>query len=134
LTKNGLIKVKSNVGLNVREFCKRFGICVQLRINDFADVRSLCAGRTLLKDNPYIYEVMPLVDSNRAMNLVTVALTCSYQKEYFLEGSVQKERLKQLESISLVQAMALIQQNVPDAFIMLIIHHAIIFPEKHKIH
>jgi hypothetical protein len=134
LTKNGLIKVKSNVGLNVREFCKQFGICVQLRINDFADVRSLCAGRTLLKDNPYIYEVMPLVDSNRAMNVITIALTCSYQKAYFLEGSVQKEKLKQLESISLVQAMALIHQNVPDAFMMLMIHHAIIFPEKHEKH
>jgi hypothetical protein len=134
LTNNGLIKVKSNVGLNVREFCKHFSICIQLRINDFLDVRSLCAGRTLLKDNPYIYEVMPLVDSNKAMNLIAIALTCSYQKAYFLEGTVQKEKLKRLESISLVQAMALIQQNVPDAFMMLMIHHAIIFPEKHVKH
>jgi hypothetical protein len=71
-------------------------------------MRLLCAGRTLLKDNPYIYEVMPLVDSNRTMNVIAIALTCSYQKAYFLEGSMQKEKLKQLESISLVQAIALI--------------------------
>jgi hypothetical protein len=93
----------------------------------------LCVGRTLLKDDPYIYEVMHHVDSNGGMNPITIALKCSYQKAYFLEGTVQ-EKLKQLESISLVQAMAPIQQNVPDAFMTLTIHLAIIFPEKHVKH
>jgi hypothetical protein len=97
-------------------------------------VRSLCAGQTLLKNNLYIYKVMLLIDSNKAMNIIAIALTCSYQKAYFLEKSVQKEKLKQLESISLIQAMALIQQNVPDVFIILMIYHVIIFPEKHKKH
>jgi hypothetical protein len=138
LAKNGLIKIKSNVGLGavgqVRNFCKQFGICVQLRVNNFPDVRSICAGRTLLKDNAYVDEVLLLVDSDRATNLIATALTCSYYKEYLPEGSVQKEKMKQLEIQSLVQAIALFQQNALDATKMLMIHHAIINLEMHKVY
>ncbi|KAF4635251.1 hypothetical protein G7Y89_g2857 [Cudoniella acicularis] len=71
--------------------------------------------RILLKDNAYVGEVLPLVDSDRATNLIATALTCSYYKEYLSEGT-----------------MALLQQNAPDAAKMLMIHHAIINPEMHK--
>jgi hypothetical protein len=91
LAKNGLIKIKSNIVSGaadiISEFCKHFGICVLLRVTNFADVNSVCAGRTLLKDNAYLKEVLPTAYFDEAMKFAVMALTSSYYKEYLPEGS-----------------------------------------------
>jgi hypothetical protein len=75
---------------------------------------------------------MLFLDFNKIINLIVIVFIYFYQKEYFLEGNIQKEKLKQLKNIFFVQIIALIQQNIPDAFIILMIYYIIIFLEKYK--
>lgn len=117
----------------IPEFCKHFGICVYLRVNNLADVNLICAGRTLLKDNAYLKEVLPRAYVDEAMKFALMALTSSYYKEYLPEGSARKDKMIQLEIQSVARAIDRFQ-NAPDAAKMLMIHHAILNPHMHKVH
>ena len=138
LATNGLIKIKSNITLGatdlIRDFCEHFGICVQQRLNNFADVHCICAGRTLLKDNAYLNEVLPKAQFDAATKLAVIALTSSYYKEYLPEGSKLREKMTQLEMQSVARTTDLFQRDAPDAARMLMIHHAILNPNMHEKH
>ncbi|PVI06448.1 hypothetical protein DM02DRAFT_609645 [Periconia macrospinosa] len=60
-------------------------------------VHCICAGRTVLKDNAYFNEFLPILQSNgRTINPV-LALSASYLKEYFDEGSLIRGQIEYAE-------------------------------------
>ncbi len=110
-------------------------------INNFTDVHSICAGRTLLQDNAYLQEVLPIANSDPATKFAMIALASSYYKEYLLDGSAQKEQMKKLEVEAIVQATAALKRDAikgnvrsRDTARMLLIHHAILNQDSHSIH
>jgi len=110
-------------------------------VNIFSDVHSICAGRTLLKDNAYLHEVLPIANDDTATKYALIALTSSYYKEYLPDGSAQKERMKKLEVEATARTTAALKRNavegrVPsgDTAKMLLIHHAILNQNLHSAH
>ena len=70
-----------------------------------------------------------------------IALASSYYKEYLLDGSVQKERMKKLEVEAIMRATAALKWNAREGNVhsgdtakMLLIHHAILNQNSHSIH
>jgi len=111
------------------------------RVNNFSDVHSICVGRTLLRDNAYLPEVLPIANSDPATKSAMMALASSYYKKYLLDGSAQKERMKRMEVESIVRATAALKRNAiegnlfsGDTAKMLLIHHAILNQNSHSIH
>lgn len=106
LAANGLIKMQWPPAVHVPcfgglehmlfDFCK--WIPLHLAIADtFPDVNNICVGRTVLKDNAYINEFLPILQSKgRTINPV-LALSASYRKEYFLEGSFETRQIEYAE-------------------------------------
>jgi len=115
-------------------------------INKFSDVHSICAGRTLLEDNAYLVEVLTNAQFDLAVKSAILALSSSYYKEYFPDGSAIKEQMKKLESESIAQAAAALERDPIEGNIskgnissrniakMLLIHHAILNPSSHPVH
>ncbi len=104
-------------------------------------MHSICAGRTLLKDNAYLQEVLPIVTVDAATKYAMIALTSSYYKEYLRDGSVEKEKMKNLEIEAITQTMTSLKRNAleghvysGDAARMLLIHHAILNQSAHAEH
>jgi hypothetical protein len=102
---------------------------------------SICAGRTLLKDNAYLQEVLPIANCDAATKSAMIALTSSYYKEYLPDGSVQKEQMEKLEVEAIAQTMTALKRNTAkgnvsfrDAAKMLLIHHAILNQNAHSTH
>ena len=63
----------------------------------FPDVNNICVGRTVLKDNAYINEFLPILHSSgRTINPV-LALSASYRKECFVEGSFERRQIEYAE-------------------------------------
>ena len=110
-------------------------------VNNFSDVHSICAGRTLLQDNAYLQKILSIANSDPTTKFVMIALASSYYKKYLLDESVQKERMKNLEVEVIVRATAALKRNViegnvnsEDVVKMLLIHHAILNQNSHCIH
>jgi len=111
------------------------------RVNIFSDVHSICAGRTLLKDNAYLHEVLLIADNDTATKYAMIALTSSYYKEYLPDGSAQKERMKKWEVEAMTRAMAALKRDAVEGLVfsgdtakMLLIHHAILNQNLHSAH
>jgi len=109
------------------------------RVNIFSDVHSIYAGRTLLKDNAYLYEVLLIADNDTAIKYAMIALTSSYYKEYLPDGSAQKERIKKWEVEAMTRAMAALKRDAVEGLVfsrdtakMLLIHHAILNQNLHS--
>jgi hypothetical protein len=60
-------------------------------------VNSICVGRTVLKDNAYLNEFLPILHSNGCTINPVLALSASYYKEYFVEGSVARKQMEYAE-------------------------------------
>ncbi|KAF2652442.1 hypothetical protein K491DRAFT_48930 [Lophiostoma macrostomum CBS 122681] len=104
-------------------------------------VRSICTGRTLLKDNIYLNQVLPFTTNFKAPLWAVYVISASYYKEFLDEGSEQKEMMKQseicylrkaVEALSQVSAAIQAATAVQDATNMLLIHHAILNPDLHE--
>ncbi len=111
------------------------------QINIFSDVHFICAGRTLLKDNAYLEEVLSIANQDTATESVMIALTSSYYKEYLPDGSAQKERMKKLEVEAIARTTAALKRNAIEGHVfstdtakMLLIHHAILNQNLHSAH
>lgn len=105
-TANGLIKMQWPTAVRVPcfgdleyelfDFCKWISLHLA-RADTFPDVNCICAGRTILKDNAYLNEFLPILHSNgRTINPV-LALSASYHKEYFDEGSCVRKQIEYAE-------------------------------------
>ena len=96
------------------------------------DVHSICAGRTLLKDNAYLREVLPITNYDAATRYAMIALTTSYYKEYLPDDNIQKEWMMKLEVKAVAQTIMALKRNTGNCFLyrdtakMLLIHHAIL--------
>lgn len=67
------------------------------KADTFLDVNSICVGRTVLKNNAYLNEFLPILrSSGRTINPV-LALSASYRKELLVEGSFEKEQIEYAE-------------------------------------
>ena len=111
------------------------------QVNIFSDVHSICAGRTLLKDNAYLQEVLPIAHQDTATKFAMIALTSSYYKEYLPDGSAQKEQMKNLEVEAIARTTAALKGNAIEGHVsstdtakMLLIHHAILNQNLHSAH
>ena len=76
-----------------------------------------------------------------ATKYAMIALTSSYYKEYLLDGSVEKEKMKNLEIEAIMQTMRSLKRKAleghvysRDAARMLLIHHAILNQSAHAEH
>jgi hypothetical protein len=113
--------------------------CIPNRVNTSEDVHSFCAGRTLLKDNAYLQEVLQIAKSDQATKYAVYALTASYYKE-FLDDQSQKKKIKRIEIYCLKKALATLRQNTAESYVssdttkMLLIHHAILNQDLHQRH
>lgn len=110
-------------------------------IDKFSDLHSICAGRTPLKDNAYIKEVLTIATSDPATQSAIIVLASSYYKEYLPDGSAEKEQMERLEGLSIVQAVAALKRNSTEGNVssrnpakMLLIHHAILNQGLHSLH
>ncbi|KAL9628809.1 MAG: hypothetical protein Q9164_007138 [Protoblastenia rupestris] len=128
LAQDGLIKIRSSL------------LSGSLRsLQDFY-VHSICAGRTLLKDNAYLQEVLPIANGDAATKYAMMALSASYYKEYLPNESDQKKCMKIQEVKAIAQTMMALKQNTRnghahrDAAKMLLIHHAILNRNAHSAH
>lgn len=106
-----------------------------INIDVLKDIGSICTGRSLLKDNPYRWEVLSAADRNMATKFAISALSSSYCKEYSVEASARKT-MEKVEKRTLQLLQDELQRNtVPvDTASMLLIHHAILNPELHSKH
>ena len=101
-------------------------------VDILSDVHSICAGRTLLKDNAYLQEVLPIANCDTATRCAMIALTLSYYKEYLPDDSIHKERMEKREVEAIAQTMMALKQNTGNGHVysdtakMLLIHHAIL--------
>ncbi|KAL9125161.1 MAG: hypothetical protein Q9217_005593 [Psora testacea] len=129
LAQDGLIKIKSS-----------FLSSSPGTLQDFY-VHSICAGRTLLKDNAYLQEVLPIANCDTATKSAMIALSSSYYKEYLPDESAQKKQVEELEVEAIAQTMIALKRNTieghtysGDAAKMLLIHHAILNQKAHSAH
>ncbi|KAL9062393.1 MAG: hypothetical protein Q9161_009819 [Pseudevernia consocians] len=91
LAANGLIKMQWPPAVHVPCFGG-----LEHMLFDFY-VNNICVGRTVLKDNAYINEFLPILQSKgRTINPV-LALSAFYRKEYFLEGSFETRQIEYAE-------------------------------------
>ena len=101
-------------------------------VDILSDVHSICAGRTLLKDNAYLQEVLPIANCDAATKYAMIVLTSSYYKKYLPDDSIQKERMKKQEVKAIAQTIMALKQNTENGHVyrdtvkMLLIHHAIL--------
>lgn len=110
-------------------------------IDNSSDVHSICAGRTLLQDNAYLKEVLPVVNSDAATKSAMIALASSYYKEYLPAGSAEKEQMRRLEIDAILRATAALKRNAIEGNVrsvdtakMLLIHHAILNQKSYSVH
>ena len=103
-------------------------------------MHSICAGRTLLQDNAYLREIIPISSRDTATKYAVVALTLSYYKEYLPDESIQKKQMKIREYQAIKETRLALSQNQGishvnrDAAYMLLIHHAILNQRSHPEH
>lgn len=103
-------------------------------------MHSICAGRTLLKDNAYLQEVLPTANCDAATQYAMIALTSSYYKEYLPDESIQKEWMEKREVEAIAQTIMALEQNTRNDHVyrdtakMLLIHHAILNQDTHSGH
>ena len=101
-------------------------------------MHSICAGRTLLKDNAYLQEVLPIANCDAATRCAMIALTLSYYKEYLPDDSIQKERIEKREVEAIAQTITALKKNTGNGHVyrdtakMLLIHHAILNQNTHS--
>ncbi len=110
-------------------------------VNIFSDVHSIYTGRTLLKDNTYLHEVLLIVNDDTTTKYALITLTSSYYKEYLPDGSTQKERMKKLEVEATARTTAALKRNIVEGRIpsrdttkILLIHHAILNQNLYSVH
>ena len=101
-------------------------------------MRSICAGRTLLKDNAYLQEVLPIANYDAATKYAMTALTLSYYKEYLPDENIQKERMVNGEVEAIARTITALKQNTRNGHVygdtakMLLIYHAILNQGRHS--
>ena len=143
LAHDGLIKIKSHCLLTsgdfnsrVTQFCRYIVHGILHRANTSKVVDSICAGRTLLKDNAYLQEVLPAANSDRATKFATLALTASYYKEFLDDQNPEKERMRKLEARALRETFTLLASNDVSfgAARMLFVQHAVLNRNLHRFH
>jgi hypothetical protein len=132
---NGLIKMKWDLpfGPNIiNDFCKYWLVTVQYVANSVTGVHALCPGRSILKDNAYLNEVFTAAQSDESTMLAMTVVSAAYLKDYLLPGSGQRSAIAGVEKTALLQLKEVLRHDSPSPAWMLIIHHAIVFPEVYK--
>lgn len=109
--------------------------------NTFLDVNNICVGRTVLKQNAYINEFLPILHSNgRTINPV-LALSASYYKEYFVKGSFERRQIEYAELRYSMETAKEVREDVTRGDVgastavaaALLSHHATLNPSMHQV-
>ena len=150
LAANGLIKMQWPPAVHVPcfgglepmlfDFCK--WILLHLaKADTFLDVNNICVGRTVLKNNAYINEFLPILRSQGRTTNPVLALSASYYKEYFPEGSFKRRQIEYAEFRYSMETAKEVREGIargdvgaPTAVAAaLLSHHATLNPSMHQV-
>lgn len=104
-------------------------------------MNQICAGRTVLKENAYINEFLPILHSNgRTINPV-LALSASYRKEYFVEGTFERRQIEYAELRYSMETAKEVREKIVRGDVgastavaaALLSHHATLNPSMHQV-
>ena len=107
----------------------------------FPDLNNICVGRTVLKENAYANEFLRILHSDgRTINPV-LALSASYRKEYFAEGSSERRQIEFAELRYTTETAKEVREQLSrgDAgasttvAAALLSHHATLNPSMHQV-
>ena len=102
-------------------------------------MNNVCAGRTVLKDNAYLNEFLPVLhDKGHTINPL-LALSASYRKEYFIEGSSERSQIEYAELRYSMETAREVREAIARGEIgastavaaALLSHHATLNPSMH---
>ena len=150
LAANGLVKMQWPPAVHVPcfgdlehmlfDFCKWI-LLHSAMAHTFSDVNNICVGRTVLKENAYINEFLPILHSNgRTINPV-LALSASYRKEYFFEGSFERRQIEYAELRYSMETAKEVREEIIRGDVgastavaaALLTHHATLNPSMHQV-
>ena len=107
----------------------------------FPDVNNICVGRTVLKENAYIDEFLPILYSNGRIFNPVLALSASYRKEYFVKGSFERRQIEYVELRYGMETAKEVREEIIRGDVgastavaaALLSHHAILNPSMHQV-
>lgn len=102
-------------------------------------MNNVCPGRTVLKENAYLNEFLPILYSNGGTINPVLALSASYRKEYFAVGRLERKKIEYAEICYSMETAKEFQEAITRGDVgastavaaALLSHHATLNPSLH---